>query len=813
MVSFPHWGTGVHCEGEGEIVQRLLEKVGRASYDHPFHVLMSWAILLGFVTALALMNYSPVSTSIQIPDTKAQKALQTMHALFPQAGQSNGQLVIATERGKEIDGFRQQISEIVEATREVPGVLHAVDPFFDPRAISQDRRVAIINVSLINEHGATEAKTIDGVASLVKSRAMGGLSIERGGDLVPRTPGKILGPKEAIGVGIAIMVLVLTLGSLVAAGLPVLTALLSVGIAMAGLFSLSNLVEINSVTPALAVMLGLAVGIDYSLFVISKLRMYLLAGATERDAAIHAIRVAGSAVVFAALTVVIALSALSAVGMPILTSMGLAAAATVALVATVAVTALPAMFRLIGIRMFSRKTQGAMRAALEEGFVLQHKIDTHTLGYRWASLLGRHPILGAVVPIALIAVLALPVRSLELGLPTDQYAPKDSTERKAYDAVARGFGPGYNAPLLVVAQGLEPVTTAERDAAAKALTEQLTQRLEMERARQASLVAEQLASATTLEARLAVEEGARAKQQQVDEQAARARAVLSAQVGAAGNVVHVQQIADEIAKRPDVVSARAVMATPDGQNGTIQVVPRGAPMDTSTRALMESLRDSKVQQQWSAKPISYGVTGTTALQLDINARMNAAVPKYLFIVIGLSLILLVLAFRSFLVPLKATLGFVLSTLAMFGALVAVFQWGWLGITDSPSPIMTFIPIIGTGILFGLAMDYEFFLVSSMHEEYMRTGDARQAVMNGFSMGSTVVTAAAIIMVCVFAGFISNDDVTVRPIGFALAIGVFIDAFLVRMTIVPAVMTLLGRRAWWLPQSVDRVLPHVVIDDE
>jgi RND superfamily putative drug exporter len=369
------------------------------------------------------------------------------------------------------------------------------------------------------------------------------------------------------------------------------------------------------------------------------------------------------------------------------------------------------------------------------------------LWYKWGQKITRHPVISLIVSVIIIGIIALPVKDLQLGLPTDQYAATSTTQRKAYDLLTDGFGVGFNAPLTVVVEGLPVVSAADRAVA-----------------------------------------------------------------GPYANLVQLGKVAATISKLDDVNQAVPAAATMNGTAGIIQVIPKSAPVDHATTELISTLRSVAEQKTITGSTnISLSVTGATALQGDINSKLGNALPQYLLVVVGLSLILLIIAFRSLLVPLKATIGFLLSVLAMFGSLVAVFQWGWFGLAAAPGPIISFIPIIAIGIVFGLAMDYEFFLVSSMHESYVQTRNAKRAVVEGFGVGSKVVTAAAIIMISVFAGFITNHDATVQAIGFGLAVGILVDAFLVRMTIVPAVMTLLGDAAWWIPKWLDKRLPHISIE--
>lgn len=791
-----------------------LQQLGAYGFKHKWRILIGWAVALAALGFLAMQFSKPTVDGISIPGTEAQKTLDRFGELFPDAGKGSARVVFEASQGKTIDDFEPQVANAARDLALVTGVTQAISPFVNTEAISSDRTIAYVQIQLSGEHGTVSKDTIDGVGAVVETARANDLRVEEGGDVVNKVPGEILGIGEVAGVAIALLVLVMTLGSLISAGMPIVIAIVTIGASMAGLFALSHVIEINSTTPVLAVMLGLAVGIDYSLFIISKYKHYLLEGYDEKTATAKAVGTAGSAVVFAAGTVVIALAALAIVQIPFMTTMGLAGAATVALAAIVAVTLIPALLGLAGTKVFRKKTRTVIIAAQKKGPHETHDVDHASIWYRWGKALAKHPVIILVSAVLVVAAIALPVRDLKLGLPTDQYSAVHSTERKAYDTLTRGFGAGFNGPLLLVAEGIPAVSDADKAAVRTQLTALFEQEVSKERAAQEQTFTARAAAVTSPAEASALQQDIATAQTEGATRERVARAQLETQIAQYGELYQLNKVAERITALDGVAKAQPALATAGGSKGVIQVIPTTSPSDEKTLELIERLRSDSVQRQVTATDgASIGVTGTTALEADVNAKLAGALPQYLAVVVGLSLVLLVIAFRSILVPIKATLGFLLSVLAMFGALVAVFQWGWFGIADTVGPIVSFIPIIATGILFGLAMDYEFFLVSSMHEAYGRTGDAKKSVVTGFGQGSKVVTAAGVIMVAVFAGFIFNHDATIQAIGFGLAIGVFIDAFIVRMTIVPAVMTLLGKRAWWLPAWLDARLPHVSIEGE
>jgi len=453
-------------------------------------------------------------------------------------------------------------------------------------------------------------------------------------------------------------------------------------------------------------------------------------GRTGAEAAGRAVGTAGSAVTFAGLTVLVALTALAVVNIPVLTEMGLAAAGAVAVAVLIALTLLPALVGFAGRRITGRT--GHARDLEADG-------ARPTLSLRWARAITRRPILTVATAVAVLGIIAVPALDLRLGLPGDNMASPDTTQRKAYDLMTTGFGAGYNGPLLVV---VDAVGSPDPKAAA-----------------------------TTA--------------------------------------------ADTIKALPGVVSVSPPTFNEAGNTAMVSVIPASAPDSTETTDLVHAIRDADADLR-ADTGADLSVTGTTAVTIDIAAKMGDALVPYLAVIVVLAFLLLTLLFRSVLVPLKAIAGFLLSVVATFGAVVAVFQWGWLADVfgvEQTGPIVSLLPVILIGIVFGLAMDYEVFLVSRMREEHVHGASPIQAVTAGYAHGARVVTAAAIIMISVFAGFVLAPDPLIKSIGFALAAAILLDAFLVRMTIVPAAMALLGRRAWALPRWLDRLLPNIDVEGE
>ena len=705
-----------------------LYAIGRFCFRHHAAVIVAWLVLLGVLGGgLAALGIAPVS-GVTIPGTESQRAIEALKTEFPEASGGSGSVVIRAPEGQTLmDPANQKVVlGLVQKANALPGVLGAMSPY-DTKAIGRDGRYALINVQFEKSADELTAEQIEAYEQ-IGDGAPAGWTIAASS--VSNQPPE-LGSAESVGVLVALLVLVVTLGSLFGAGMTLVNALVGVGTGMAGIMLVAHTVAITSVTPVLALMLGLAVGIDYSLFITTRYRHNLAIGLAKEEAAGRAVGTAGSAVVFAGLTVVIALSGLAVVGIPFLTSMGLAAAATVAVAVLVAITLLPAILSFGGDRVLSRKQRRKAGEDIEE--------SASNRGFAWAHFVIRFRVPIIIAVLAVIAVASIPAASMQLALPDDGTAPAGSTSKIAYDLITEGFGEGSNGRLIVVVNADDPAVAA-----------------------------------TTAKAAMAV----------------------------AG-------------QNDGVMAVLPPQPSADGRTALLIVVPKTSPSDERTFALVRSLRTelAPVAQDGNA---TIALTGVTAVGIDVSDKLRDALPIYLLVVVGLSLALLTLVFRSILVPVKATLGFLLTIGATFGITVAVFQWGWLaGLVgvDTPSPLVSFMPILIIGILFGLAMDYEVFLVSRMREDYVHGETAREAVVSGVGHGARVVVAAALIMASVFAGFALTSDATVKAVAFALAIGVLIDAFLVRLLLVPAVMSFLGDKAWWLPKWLDKALPNVDIEGE
>ncbi|MBS44688.1 MAG: transporter [Nocardioides sp.] len=739
----------------------LLYRLGHRAFDRPWFVLAGWLVAIGIVIAGIALNGVSVSSGFKVDGTEAQTVLDRVTAELPEVSGGQASVVFVVPEGQRID-TPDRVEALARAIDAVFGLDQvAAPPEMERDAAGDPSRApegaqpfgpliydgAPVPGALLSARGDTVLFQFQfkvPTTSLANSDVTAVLdAVERsetgtGITALPSDSLKALevpvGAGEVIGLTVAGIVLVLTLGSVVAAGLPLVNALVGVGIGVGGAYALSTVLSMSSATPVLGLMVGLAVGIDYSLFIVNRQRRLILdQGLAAHEAASRAVGTAGSAVFFAGLTVIVALTALTIIGITMLTVMALVAASTVALAVLIALTMLPALLGLVGERICSVKARHTRRERLADE---AHSVADHwvkrVIKYRW-------PVIAIVA--TLLGVAAIPAASMELGIPTAATASSDSSARQGYDAISRGFGEGFNGPLLVTAEPTHPGPPIT-----PAVTAKLIQALQQQH---------------------------------------NVAAVVPLGAGRSGQLV------------------------------VLSVIPKSGPSDQATTDLVRALRQPDLDLA-KDNQVTLGVTGYTAISIDMSDKLAGVIPQYLGVIVLLSLLILMLVFRSVIVPLVATAGFLLSILATFGVTTAVFTWGWFGslfAVEGGGPIMSFIPIIATGILYGLAMDYQVFLVSSMRDAYVHGHHGMRSVVHGFDQASRVVVAAALIMIAVFSGFIFSHDIVVKQVGLALAVGILIDAFFVRVTLMPAVMAIVDDRAWWLPRWLDRLIPNLDVEGD
>ncbi|MFZ7088954.1 MMPL family transporter [Curtobacterium sp. RRHDQ10] len=819
----------------------LLYRLGRFAARRHWLVIVSWIVILGVSGGTYALFAGTISSSISIPGTATEKVQNQLADKFPKADGGSGTLVFETKDGKSFSASQKaDVKTFLDGLADMKGVKNASDPFTLQQRIDSQRSklsngesqitaaeqqiadaqskldagkqqlaaaqsqldaqkaqaeaaggaaasaaqaqlaaaqqqldaqqaqitsgqqqidtntaklqdqkqqlsqgAALLdlskNIRFVSKDGSAGLATVQftkstfevpqtlktAIGAKADAADISGVDVYVSNDIAQGVP-SVLGPGEVVGLIVAAVVLVVLLGTVLGAALPLASAILGVAVASLAALSFSSLVQFISVTPVLGVMLGLAVGIDYSLFILNRHRTQLKQGMSLHESIGLANGTSGNAVVFAGATVMIALLALNITGVPFLGLMGTVGAVAVFVAICVAISFTPAMAGLVGMRLLRRKERAAIGTT---GAVRVPNTPMPT----WRALVT------LVVGIAVLGTIALPAMHMRLGLPDGSSEATDSSQYKAFKVAEEKFGGGQNGPLVVVAD--MPKDVAESDVTAREVT-----------------------------------------------------------------------IGQAIAKQDDVAAVAPIGASSDGSVIAFQVVPKSGPSSVGTEQLVKDTRDLTVRTDEGT--VTLGVAGNASANIDVSEKLGNVLPLYLVVVVGLSLVILIIVFRSFLVPITATAGFVLSLLAAFGGLTAIYQFGWLsavfGVHD-PAPILSFLPILEVGILFGLAMDYQLFLVSGMREAYAHGASAKVAVQRGLHAGRAVVTAAAIIMMSVFSGFVFSDSSTIRPIGFGLAFGVLVDAFVVRMLLIPAAMHLLGRSAWWFPKWLDRIVPDVDVE--
>ena len=727
----------------------FLYGLGLSAFRHRWRVLVGWLLALALLGGIAGLVSGDFDDEFSIPGAQSQAALNQLQMNFPEAGGLGASMIVVAPEGKSVSekGLRADVESSIARLKDLRYVEAATSPWDENVSglISKGKAAAIVNLQLEGDATTftdTERDELQEQAALLQEQIPGS-QVSMGGEAFSVDIPK-LSIVEVAGIGIALVVLMLTLGSFIAAGMPLVTALIGVALTMCLLFIATGLTTINSTTPLLAVMLGLAVGIDYALFILSRHREQLGAGMDVEESAARSVGTAGSAVVFAGLTVIIALLGLAVAQIPFLTVMGVFAALGVFVAVCIALVLLPALMGFAGERMRPKAARPGRRAAkraakspeASEPAPVKRK---GRIRAGWVALATKVPALTIAVVLAVSVGLSLPAKDLALALPNSGDHDSSQADRITYDLTDKYFGPGFNGPLIVTAEI----------------------------------------------------------------------------IGSEDPLGVMKGLKEDIEAMPGVDNVPISTPNRNADTGFVQVVPTTGPSDPQTRELVEMLRAQSAN--WEREyGVATAVTGVTAVQIDVSERLGEALLPFGIFVVGLSLVLLTMVFRSIAVPIKATLGYLLSIGVAFGVTTMVFNKGWgkeIINLEQAGPVISFLPILMMGILFGLAMDYEVFLVSRMREEYVHGASAQEAIRKGFIGSSVVVTAAAAIMFFVFAFFVPAGEGPIKSIAFALAVGVAFDAFVVRMTLVPAVMALLGDRAWWLPRWLDRRLPSLDVEGE
>jgi RND superfamily putative drug exporter len=706
----------------------------RWCYRHRVIVVVAWVIVLVSVVGIERAVGSAYSNNFSLPGTESTKALDLLQKALPRQSGDSDQIVWHVRSGSVNDpAVRRHIEALlakVAAARSVAGVR---SPYGSGGAvqISRDGKTAYATVLFDKLANQLPKADVNHVIGLVKAARTPNLQVEIGGQAIEDATQTPPSNSEAIGLIAAAIIILLAFGSLLGMALPLLAAVVALGTAIFGIDLLSHAVNLAVIAPTLAALIGLGVGIDYSLFIVTRYRHGLKGGLPPEEAAVRSLNTAGRAVLFAGATVCVALLGLFVLRLSFLNGLAISSAMTVLLTMATALTLLPAMLGFMGARVLSRRERRRLAAEGPQ--------EDHEKGFwaRWARLVSRRPAMLALVALAVMLTLASPVLALRLGLTDAGNDPASSTTRKAYDLLASGFGPGSNGPLVLVARLGSPTDTA----------------------------------------------------------------VLG-------------QLTKQLSAVPGVAAVAPLPSPPGAKVAVVNVIPTSAPQDAKTTALITHLRDSVIPAAERGGTMRVYVGGSTAIFDDFAAIISSKLPLFIAVIVGLGFVLLLVAFRSLLVPITAAVMNLLAAGAAFGVVVAFFEWGWgserLGLGHA-GPVTAFLPVIMLAILFGLSMDYQVFLVSRMHEEWAHTGDNQRAVTHGQATTGRVISAAAAIMISVFAAFIFGGQRVVAEFGFGLAAAVFLDAFVLRTVLVPSAMHLFGKANWWLPRRIERRMPHLSVD--
>jgi putative drug exporter of the RND superfamily len=711
-----------------------LYAIGRFCSRHHYPVIAVWVVLAIALVAISQAAGSKTSENLTLPGTDSTTATELLEDNLPEQAYGSNPLVFEAPQGKLTEPkYAQPMAEVVKRLEAIHYVNSAVSPLSKEGVafLSKDQTVGYIPVVLSLGPGEIDEAQAERILDAAKPAEAAGLNASAGSYVGQQLSKPATETSEAIGLAAAVIILLFAFGTATAMMLPIVSAVIGLACALSIIRLLEHVFEVPGVAATLATMIGLGVGIDYALFIVTRHKLQLGEGMEIRESIARATATAGGAVVFAGFTVVIALCSLAFAGIPLVSTLGFTAAVAVVVAVSAATTLLPAMLGALGPHINSLRVQLGKT----------HPDDKEPHGWRrWAERVSDHPWTATIAALVVLVVLALPIFQLDLGQNDISALPKETTSRQAYDSLNKGFGPGVNGPLLIASEFTSPTE---------------------------------------------------------------AKQVLPNLEQAIGGAADVKAVSEPTLDK-------------QGSVAVFTVISKSEPWANETVDLVENLRDTVIPAALKGTNASSYVGGQTAGYIDLATQISDKLPLMIAIVVALSFIVLLVAFRSLLVPVKAAAMNLLSVAAAYGVVTAVFQLGWgsslIGL-DHPIPIVSFVPLLMFAILFGLSMDYEVFLLTQMREHFREYGDEKRAVVEGLANTGRVITSAAAIMVCVFTSFVLNGNPVVKEFGVGLAAAIAIDSTIVRCLLVPAVMVLLGKRAWWLPQWLDKVVPHISIEGE
>jgi RND superfamily putative drug exporter len=759
----------------------VLNRLGRGCVRHHRLVVALWVVAAVAIAVVANSVGRETSNNLRLPGTNSTDATDLLDAELPKQANGTNPVVLEAPQGDKLTSSanRKTVNATVKSLERNHFVRSAVSPLSGEGkdALSKDERIGYISVLLTIGPDDIDDDEANEIIDAADPASEGGLKVAVGGYLGEEVSKPDTGTSEVVGIVAAIIILLVSFGTVAAMPLPIVTALFAVitGLSLIGL--LGHVIAVPTVGPTLGIMIGLGVGIDYALFIVTRHRGFLAQGLSIEDAVGRAVATSGSAIVFAGTTVVIALCSLALAGIPLVSAMGVAAAVVVVIAMLGAISLLPAILGILGPRIES----------LRVPFLRTPPHDHRPHGWaRWARWIAGRAWPAMLVSVAVLLVLALPARDLELGAQDDGELPKSTTARQAYDLLSTGFGAGYTGPLLIAVDFDGDPAHPDH----KKLNQVQAQQQQAQ------------------EAAAAGEPPSKSQQRQLAQQEAFYKSTASDP--------RLVKLENKVSKTNDVKLVSTAKLNKKGTAAVFTATANTAPAADRTEDLVRDLRSTVIPDAVKGTSLTAYVDGETAGYIDLATKISDKLLSVIAIVVALAFVLLMIAFRSVLVPLTSALMNLLSVAAAYGVLTAIFQKGWgaelIGL-DGPVPIASYVPLIMFAILFGLSMDYQVFLVSRVNEHYQASKDNLEAVVDGLAVSARVITSAALIMVCVFGSFILDADVIVKQFGVGLAVAIALDASIVRCVLVPAVMVRLGRANWWFPAWLDKVLPRVGIEGE
>jgi RND superfamily putative drug exporter len=796
-------------------VSRALYALGGFSVRHRYPVVVAWIAIVVATVVVANAVGKQTSDNVTIPGTGSTTAQNLLQDNLPHEANGTNPVVMEPPHGKLTTTANSKVVQsTVRSLKRVPHVTGAISPLSSQGAdaLSKDKRIGYISVSLNVGSGDITDDEANAVIDAEAPAVDAGFKVATGGYVGQQVSSPAVEKSEVVGLAAAVIILLITFGTAAAMSLPIVTALIGLGTGLSAIGLLGHAISVPTVGPTLGTMLGLGVGIDYALFIVTRHRGFMERGHGYEEAAARAVATAGGAVVFAGGTVVIALLSLVVAQIPIVSALGYSAAVVVFIAVLTAITLLPAVLAILGDRINS----------LRVPFLRPPPHDHRPHGWaRWARGVGRRPWLAGAAAVAILLVLAIPVLNLQLGQQDNGQLPKDTTSRQAYDLLTKGFGPGVNGPFLIAVDfGKDPahpdtkklnqVEAQQKQQQQKQqqkqqqAIQQQTQKLVLQGVPQAQAQQEATKQVTSQSAPTA-------KQQKQQQQVSQQEAFLKT----SASDPRLVKLENKIKKTKGVKQVSGATVNGSGSTAAFTVIATTAPSADATADLVDTLRDPVIPDATKGTTLTAYVGGQTAGYADLASRIGDKLPIVIAVVIALSFLLLLAAFQSVVVPLTAGLMNLLSVAASYGVLTFVFQEGHgaklIGL-PGPSPIVSYVPLLMFAILFGLSMDYQVFLLTRVQEHFRESGDNHEAVVDGLAVSARVITAAALIMVSVYTSFVLNGNPVVKEFGLGLAVAIAVDATVVRCVLVPAAMVLLGRANWWMPRLLRR-LPRVGIEGE